>query len=125
MKIRIALAIFIVLAFAAVGYAVYLNSQIFWWKDSLAIHTKISGMCQARADSGSGIYRLLEKELDPPHVDRFSGRVDGPFEIWGYYYRPKLGEYERVAVEGYIEGYNTMMRKEYKRLEAKKIKKQE
>jgi len=125
MKTRIALAIFMALAISALGYAVYLRSQIFWWKDSLAIHTKMSGICQARADSSSGIYRIFEKEPDPQRVDKFSGMVDGPFEIWGYYYRPTLGEYESVAVEGYVEGYNTMMRKEYKRLEAKKIKKQE
>ena len=120
MKTKIAVAISILLAICAVGYSVYLRNQIFWWKDSLSIHAKMNGICQAKADSKSGIYRLWEKVIEPNQDEKYLEKKDGSLEVWGRYYRPLLGEYEKVAVEGYIEGYNSIMRKERKKLEANK-----
>ena len=125
MKQKSIVAASLLLAITALAYAAYLHTQLFWWKDSLRIHTKMLGLCEARADFNKGIFRLWEKEVDPTRDDKYSGRKDGPYEIWGTYYRPGLGDHETVRVEGYIDGYNTMMRKLYTKNESAKEKKKE
>ena len=125
MKTRIVSAILIAVTLCTLGYAVHLRTQIFWLTDRVKGQSVLRGMCEAESDSKSGIYRLYEKESDPKKIDKYSGRNEGPFEIWGTYYRPKVGLDEDLAVEGFIYGYNTMMRKRYKRIELGRIEKKQ
>ena len=60
-------------------------------------------------DFHAGKLRLFELagERDRP---QFSGRHEGPFEIWYPQFYPILGEAHKYSTEQFIEFYNSKMR---------------
>ena len=84
-----------------------------WWTDRLW-EQEMYGMAayaatmQADAHFRHGSLRLYE--LAPEQRSEFTGRHDGPYELWRWGFYPSLGRPNRFAAERFVEMYNRRMR---------------
>lgn len=74
------------------------------------------GRLKAAANFRAHKKRLYEIHLVPENEEqdgksKFTGRRDGPFEIWTYPCYPILGHPHQVASETFIEFHNKCMRR--------------
>jgi hypothetical protein len=84
------------------------------WRDHFQWRTQSYGMAgyaaslQARTDFENGKRRLLELSLS--EESKFTGRTDGPFEIWTWVHYPALGGPHTYVSNTFVEFYNRKMR---------------
>lgn len=64
---------------------------------------------QAYADFANGVLRQYELVPDENRA-KFTGRHDGPFEVWTWPYFPSLGRGDIYATQRFVEIYNLKMR---------------
>ena len=89
-----------------VGHGLWRN---WWWQQEVYGLAGYFGTDRAIDDFNNGKRRLFE--LDGEHEgDVFTGRSDGPFEIWNPQYLPSLGYPHRYSTEQMIGFYNRRMR---------------
>lgn len=84
-----------------------------WWVDWMAQNelygfATYAGAMQAHADYANGVHRQYELVADTR--SGFTGRHDGPFEVWRWTYYPDLGQSHLRANQAFVEMYNTKMR---------------
>ena len=79
------------------------------WRDAVYELAGANATRQAMEDYQQGHLRLftLSGENEKP---RFTGKLDGPFEIWTPQFYPTLGRAHRYSTEQFIEFYNRKMR---------------
>lgn len=78
------------------------------WKDSASSFAKYAGALQAMDDFEAGRYRLYQ--LIEDRDSEFTGRYEGPFEIWYKPYYPILGWPDKYCAKMFIKIYNSKMR---------------
>ena len=79
------------------------------WKQEafvLAVHL---GALRADHDFKNGTIRLLELDGEQDR-NEFTGRLDGPFEIWNSQYFPSRGYPHQYSTEQMVIMYNSRMR---------------
>ena len=105
----ILLGIFLFVSLGALGWALWQN---YWWKQSVNHVADEAGASWAMASFRRG--RLTIWEQHPTNdFPRFSGRMDGPFEIWlGDYHAGLPGPWQ-YAQRRKLEAHNKQMRYMY------------
>jgi hypothetical protein len=101
------LSIALLLTTAALGYLLFQN---FIWKLEATRYAESDGRVAAHSLFRKGGLSLftIEGACDE---DRFSGRREGPFEIWIKFYQPSLGSAHRHTAERWVESFNDQMRR--------------
>jgi|GEM_PF-5140920 hypothetical protein len=95
-----------------IGLVLYLLWQNFWLKKSLDHMASQAGAMQAMSEFRKG--RLVLFEIVPTNdFPRFSGRYDGPFEIWFDEYHPDMPSAWNYAQRRLNEAHNAQMRLMY------------
>ncbi len=85
-KAVVGLCMALTLTFCVLGYTLWQN---FWWRLSVDYIAGEAGTAQAMSEFHKG--RLILWEIDPTNnFPRFSGKYDGPFEIWLDEYNPEM-----------------------------------
>jgi hypothetical protein len=108
-KAFIGLSAALVVALAALAYVLWQN---FWWKQSLDFVANQAGATQAMSAFRRG--RLVLWEINPTNdFPRFSGRYDGPFEIWLVEYHPEMPSPWQYSQRRLNEAHNRQMRYMY------------
>jgi hypothetical protein len=99
----------VVLVFTLV-WAGYLLVQNSIWKLEATRYAESSGQLEAQAAFRKGFLWLykIDGQCDE---DRFSGKKEGPFEIWIKFYQPALGPAHRDTTERWVESFNEQMRR--------------
>ncbi|HXE55399.1 MAG TPA: hypothetical protein VN541_20410 [Tepidisphaeraceae bacterium] len=77
-------------------------------RDELYGFATYAGSMQAHADYCNGVLR--EYELSAGGHSDFTGRRDGPFQIWRWTYYPDLGRNNRFANQAFVQAYNSRMK---------------
>ncbi|MGA3285282.1 MAG: hypothetical protein ABSD57_12605 [Verrucomicrobiota bacterium] len=98
------LAIAFLISLGFLVHVLWVNSL---WKQEVAVHSIYEGWEQAKHDFQKGKLRLFEFH-GKNEKDKFSGRHQGPFEIWTVEYDPSL-YVERFSQEQWVESYNQCM----------------
>ena len=78
------------------------------WRAQIYGMASYAGSLQAKADYHAGNLRLYKIAVEGDI--KFTGRTDGPFEIWTWPTHPVLGEPEKYSSETYVDFYNKRMR---------------
>ncbi len=95
-----------------IGLVLYLLWQNFWLKKSLDHMASQAGAMQAMSEFRRG--RLVLWEIVPTNdFPRFSGRYDGPFEVWLDEYHPDMPSAWKYAQRRLDEAHNAQMRLMY------------
>jgi hypothetical protein len=111
-KLKIAVWSLALLLFASLSWSGYLLFQNYWWKRSLDKVADQAGMAQAMSTFRSG--RLVLWEIDTTNdATGFSGRRDGPFEIWFDEYHSELPSPWNYAQRRMNQAHNATMRRMY------------
>ena len=79
------------------------------WQEQTFGLASYMGTERALHDFRQGKLRIF-KVADASDNDKFSGRSDGPFQIWIPAYFPSLGYPEVYATKQMVEAYNAKMR---------------
>jgi hypothetical protein len=98
------LAVALIVSLGFLGHALWLNS---FRKREVSVQATYIGWEQAKQDFQKGRLRLFEFHGQNSE-DKFSGRHQGPFEIWIAEYEPLLHE-EQFSQEQWVEAYNQSM----------------
>lgn len=107
LKIVIAvLAVALLTSLVSLGRALWRNH---WWENEAYGLTGLVATKQAMEDFSHGNLRLLAISGRNEEL-RYSGRNEGPFEVWTPQFLPSLGYPHRFVTEKYVEFYNRKMR---------------
>ncbi len=79
------------------------------WKNEVRSLTGYYGTREAKDDFSKGIVRLYQLDKER-RESTFSGKKDGPYEVWNHSYYPSLGEPSRYSEEMFVHYYNAKMR---------------
>jgi hypothetical protein len=109
---NIALVVAVALLLCGLFLSGYAFRQIYeagGWRDEVYTLVGATATRKAMDDFQQGHLRLyiFGGESDR---DRFTGEVDGPFEIWIPRFCPELGSAHRYSTDQFIEFYNRKMR---------------
>jgi hypothetical protein len=103
-----------------IGFILCLFWQNFWLKKSLDHMADQAGAMQAMSEFRKG--RLVIWEIIPTNdFPRFSGRYDGPFEVWLDEYHPDMPSAWKYAQRRLDEAHNAQMRLMYQHPERFKL----
>jgi len=81
------------------------------WKEEVYGLASVFGAIRARDDFEKGKIRLFELDLSrEQRGEVFTGKSEGPFEIWKPQYLPLLGYPSQYATEQMVASYNDKMR---------------
>jgi hypothetical protein len=103
-SIVLALALLCSLGFSA--YQVYVN---FFYKRKLEAVSQSAGMDRATVCYGRAWLRLYELDESNRSVPEFTGRREGPFEVWHLPYNASAPAPWRSSDRIYWQAYNDMM----------------
>ena len=85
----------------------------YWWRQSIDLVADEAGASAAVSSFPRG--RLILWEINPTNdVPRFSGRREGPFEVWLDEYHPEMPEPWQYSFRRHNEAHNRQMRYMYK-----------
>ena len=101
-----------VLLLVTLGWSGYLLFQNYWWKRSLDIVADQAGASQAMSTFRRGDLVLWEISKTNDTI-RFSGRHDGPFEIWLDEYHPEMPSPWQYSRHRLNQAHNAQMRYMY------------
>lgn len=88
----------------------YLTWQCFWWRRAAEAMAEESGHGEAVRSFRAGMLNLWE--INPTNdFPRFSGRRDGPFDVWWVEYHPEIPGPILLAQQRKFEAYNLQMRR--------------
>lgn len=107
--LKIAVVMLSVALLFSIGVTVYLLLQTFWWRKTVDDVAEIAGAAQAMSTFRHGHLVLWEIETTNTSI-RYSGRHDGPFEVWLDEYQPEMPapwQYSRRKLD---EAHNAQMR---------------
>src|SRR5438105_211640 len=79
------------------------------WRDEVYGQVSMNATKRAMDDFKQGHLRLY-KLGGENETARFTGKMDGLFEIWAPQFYPSLGQAHKYSTEQYIEFYNRKMR---------------
>ena len=91
------------------------------WESQMYAMAGYAAAGQALDDYEAGTLRLYE--LAENGERKFSGRYEGPFEIWYWPYYPISGQPGKYTQEVFIEAYNRKMKYMHKNSEDSKLEK--
>lgn len=88
----------------------YLSWECFWWRRAAEMMADESGHGEAVQEFRRGA--LVLWETNPTNdFPRFSGRMDGPFQIWLVEYHPEIPGPIQMAQQRKFEAHNLQMRR--------------
>ena len=100
------LAVALLISLGFVGRMLWRNHG---WESEVYGLAGLMATEQAMDDFGQGKLRLLSLAGKNDEL-RYSGRNEGPFEVWHPQFYPSLGYPHRFVKEKYVEFYNRKMR---------------
>jgi phage repressor protein C with HTH and peptisase S24 domain len=107
--LTLALAIALLASLGALAWALW---QIHWWRWTADLLADEAGSSWAARSFRKGQFTIWE--LDPTNdTVRFSGRKDGPFEIWLSDYHAEMPSPWQHAERKKLEAHNKQMRYMY------------
>jgi hypothetical protein len=112
---RIGVALLFVALFSSLALNVWCVWQIYYfggWRDTVQLKASMQATLQALDDYKAGILRIytVQGQRESP---AFTGRHEGPFEVWSPQFYPSLGPAHRLSTEEYAKAYNNKMRYMY------------
>lgn len=100
------LAIALLISLGLAGRMLWRNT---WWEHEVYGLVGLMATEQAMEDFRQGKLRLLAIDGENEGL-KYSGKKEGPFEIWNPQFLPGLGYPHRFTKERYVEFYNRKMR---------------
>jgi hypothetical protein len=88
------------------------------YKEEMVLMAKYTAALQVLADLDHNVLRLYELKKEGER--EFTGRKEGPFEIWYYPYYPISGKPAKEAQEAFVKMYNSKMKNMYDKKESQK-----
>jgi len=101
---------------ATLGILMYTVKQSQRHKDEMVLMAKYAAAGQVLDDLEHDLLRLYE--LREEGEREFTGRKEGPFEIWYYPYYPILSKPAKESTEAFIQMYNSKMKNMYDKKES-------
>jgi hypothetical protein len=107
--LQIVIAVLTVALLASLGLLGRAHWRNFWWESEVYGLAGLVATNQAMEDFSHGNLRLLSIAGKNDGL-RYSGKKEGPFEVWTPQFYPSLGYPHRFVTEKYVEFYNRKMR---------------
>jgi|HubBroStandDraft_6_1064221.scaffolds.fasta_scaffold508408_1 hypothetical protein len=105
----VAILISFVIVLFYLGLFGYLAIQNSFWKMEVTNYAQSAGRSEAMNlfNKGRLMLYVIDGECDG---GKFTGKHEGPFEVWIHFYQPSLGAAHRYSTFQFVEGFNDEMR---------------
>ena len=108
-KLKVAVILLVVALLVLVGLSAWVVFQNYWWRRSVDLVADEAGVGEAKTSFCKG--NLVMWEIDQTNdFPRFSGRRDGPFDVWLVEYHAGMPSPWQYAQRRKIEAHNSHMR---------------